>query len=110
MARVPRSESTRDELKQMSGGRGEAVAARSCGRRHVLSSRGAGGRGGAGTRTRYYAHSAGNRGYRNGYRTDRVKSAEGMIEFAVAAGERHGRAVSQRTASGPTPEEDGRLW
>jgi putative transposase len=31
----------------------------------------------------YYAHGAGKRGYRNGYRTDRVKSAEGVIEFAV---------------------------
>jgi transposase-like protein len=31
----------------------------------------------------YYAHGAAKRGYRNGYRTDRVKSAEGLIEFAV---------------------------
>jgi len=31
----------------------------------------------------YYAHGGGKRGYRNGYRTDRVKSAEGVIEFAV---------------------------
>jgi putative transposase len=84
MARVPRSESTRNELKQMLDGRGgadrsallrqaarliveealEAEVAQELGRD-------------------YYAHGAGKRGYRNGYRTDRVKSAEGVIEFAV---------------------------
>jgi putative transposase len=84
MARVPRSESTRNELKQMLDGRGgadrsalvrqaarliveealEAEVAQELGRD-------------------YYAHGARNRGYRNGYRTDRVKSAEGVIEFAV---------------------------
>ena len=31
----------------------------------------------------YYAHGAGKRGYGNGYRTGKVKSAEGVIEFAV---------------------------
>lgn len=84
MARVPRSESTRNELKQMLDGRGgadrsalvrqaarliveealEAEVAQELGRD-------------------YYAHGAAKRGYRNGYRTDRVKSAEGLIEFAV---------------------------
>jgi len=84
MARVPRSESTRNELKQMLDGRGgadrsalvrqaarliveealEAEVAQELGRD-------------------YYAHSGVKRGYRNGYRTDRVKSAEGVIEFAV---------------------------
>ena len=84
MARVPRSETTRNELKQMfAGERGvdrsalvrqaarliveealEAEAAQELGRD-------------------YYAHGAGGRGYRNGYRTAKVKSAEGMIEFAV---------------------------
>ena len=84
MARVPRSESTRNELKQMIEGRAgadrsalvrqaarliveealEAEVAQELGRD-------------------YYAHGAGKRGYRNGYRTDKVKSAEGVIEFAV---------------------------
>jgi transposase-like protein len=84
MARVPRSERTRNELKQMLDGRGgadrsalvrqaarliveealEAEVAQELGRD-------------------YYAHGAAKRGYRNGYRTDRVKSAEGLIEFAV---------------------------
>jgi putative transposase len=84
MARVPRSESTRNELKQMLGGRGgadrsalvrqaarliveealEAEVAQELGRE-------------------YYAHGGAKRGYRNGYRTDRVNSAEGVIEFAV---------------------------
>src|SRR5688572_8671496 len=84
MARVPRSETTRNELKQMFSGRSvgdrsalvrqaarliveealEAEVAQELGRD-------------------YYAHGAGKRGYRNGYRTDRVKSAEGVIEFAV---------------------------
>ena len=84
MARVPRSQSTRNELKQMLDGRGgadrsallrqaarliveealEAEVAQELGRD-------------------YYAHGADKRGYRNGYRTDRVKSAEGVIEFAV---------------------------
>jgi transposase-like protein len=31
----------------------------------------------------YYAHGAAGRGYRNGYRTGKVKTAEGVIEFAV---------------------------
>jgi len=31
----------------------------------------------------YYEHGAGRRGYRNGYRLGKVKSAEGQIEFAV---------------------------
>jgi transposase-like protein len=84
MARVPRSETTRNELKQMLDGRSggdrstlvrqaarliveealEAEVAQELGRD-------------------YYAHGGGKRGYRNGYRTDRVKSAEGVIEFAV---------------------------
>ena len=84
MARVPRSETTRNELRQMfAGNRGadrsalvrqaarliveealEAEAAQELGRD-------------------YYAHGAGGRGYRNGYRTGKVKSAEGVIEFAV---------------------------
>jgi putative transposase len=84
MARVPRSETTRNELKQMlAGERGgersalvrqaarliveealEAEAAQELGRD-------------------YYAHGAAGRGYRNGYRTGKVKSAEGTIEFAI---------------------------
>ena len=84
MSRVPRSERTRNELKEMfAGTRGadrsglirqaarliveealEAEAAQQLGRD-------------------YYAHGAEGRGYRNGYRVDKVKSAEGMIEFAV---------------------------
>ena len=84
MARVPRSESTRNELKQMLDGRSggdrsalvrqaarliveealEAEVAQELGRE-------------------YYAHGAAKSGYRNGYRTGRVKSAEGIIEFAV---------------------------
>lgn len=84
MARVPRSERTRNELKEMfAGTRGadrsglirqaarliveealEAEAAQELGRD-------------------YYAHGAGSRGYRNGYRTGKLKTAEGMIEFAV---------------------------
>lgn len=31
----------------------------------------------------YYAHGAEGRGYRNGYRTGKVKTAESVIEFAV---------------------------
>jgi transposase-like protein len=31
----------------------------------------------------YYEHGADARGYRNGYRTGKVKTAEGVIEFAV---------------------------
>jgi putative transposase len=31
----------------------------------------------------YYVHRGDGRGYRNGYRTGKVKSAEGVIEFAV---------------------------
>jgi len=31
----------------------------------------------------YYEHGTNRRGYRNGYRVDEVKTAEGTIEFAV---------------------------
>src|SRR5215210_9435541 len=84
MARVPMSERTRNELKEMlAGKRGadrsglvrqaarliveealEAEAAQQLGRY-------------------YYEHGASERGYRNGYRTGKVKTAEGVIEFAV---------------------------
>lgn len=84
MARVTASERTRNELKKMMAGEGvgdrssmvrqaarliveEALEAEA---EEVL------GRG-------YYEHGAQGRGYRNGYRTGRVKSAEGAIEFAV---------------------------
>src|SRR5829696_7180015 len=84
MARVPRSERTRNELNEMiAGTRGadrshlirqaarliveEALEAEAT---HEL------GRG-------YYEHGAKARGYRNGYRVDKVKTAEGVIEFAV---------------------------
>lgn len=84
MARVPMSERTRNELKEMfAGKRGadrsslirqaarliveealEAEAAQELGRD-------------------YYAHGAAGRGYRNGYRMGKLKTAEGTIEFAV---------------------------
>ncbi len=84
MARVPRSEGTRNDLKQMLDGRGGAdrsALVRQAARlivEEALESEVAQELG-----RDYYAHGAGKRGYRNGYRTDRVKSAEGVIEFAV---------------------------
>ena len=49
-------------------------------------------------------------GYRNGYRTGRMKTAEGVVEFRGAAGSRHGRTVRlgdrqnlARTSSGLGP-------
>ena len=84
MARVPRSESTRNELKQMLDGRvggDRSALVRQAARlivEEALEAEVAQELG-----REYYAHGAGKRGYRNGYRTDRVKSAEGVIEFAV---------------------------
>ncbi len=84
MARVPRSERTRNELKELFSGRGSAdrsglirQAARLIVEEALEAEAGeALGRG-------YYEHCAEKRGYRNGYRTGKVKSAEGVIEFAV---------------------------
>lgn len=84
MARVPMSERTRNELKEMFAGKRsvdrsglvrqaarliveEALEAEAS---HEL------GRG-------YYEHGAQARGYRNGYRMGKMKTAEGAIEFAV---------------------------
>lgn len=84
MARVPRSETTRNELKGMfAGARGgdRSALIRQAARLIVEEALEAEasevlGRG-------YYEHGADKRGYRNGYRVDKVKSAEGTIEFAV---------------------------
>ena len=80
MARVPASERTRNELKKMMAG--ETVDGRSNLARQAVrliveealeaEAEGALGRG-------YYEHGSRGRGYRNGYRTGRVKSAEGAI-------------------------------
>ena len=84
MARVTASERTRNELKKMMAG--ESVADRSSMVRQAArliveealeaEAEEALGRG-------YYERGAQGRGYRNGYRTGRVKSAEGAIEFAM---------------------------
>lgn len=84
MARVPMSEKTRNELKEMFAGKRSAdrsglvrQAARLIVEEALEAEAGAElGRG-------YYEHGAGARGYRNGYRTGKVKTAEGVIEFAV---------------------------
>jgi transposase-like protein len=78
------SEKTRNELKEMfSGKRGadRSGLIRQAARlivEEALESEAAQeiGRG-------YYKHGAERRGYRNGYRTGKVKTAEGVIEFAV---------------------------
>ena len=78
------SERTRNELKEMFAGKRGAdrsglvrQAARLIVEEALEAEAGAElGRG-------YYEHGAGERGYRNGYRTGKVKTAEGVIEFAV---------------------------
>jgi len=84
MARVTASERTRNELKRLMAG--ESAGDRSGLVRQAArliveealeaEAEQALGRG-------YYEHGAQGRGYRNGYRTGRVKSAEGTIEFAM---------------------------
>lgn len=84
MARVPASEKTRNALKDMFAGKTSADRSslvRQAARlivEEALEKEAADalGRG-------YYEHVADRRGYRNGYRPGRVKSAEGEIEFAV---------------------------
>jgi putative transposase len=84
MARVPASERTRNALKDMFAGKTAAdrsALVRQAARlivaealeNEALEALGRG----------YYEHGADRRGYRNGYRAGRVKSAEGEIEFAV---------------------------
>jgi putative transposase len=84
MARVPASEKTRNALKDMFAGKtavDRSGLVRQAARlivEEALEGEAADalGRG-------YYEHGADRRGYRNGYRTSKVKSAEGAIEFAV---------------------------
>lgn len=84
MARVPMSERTRNELKEMFAGKRSAdrsglvrQAARLIVEEALEAEAGQElGRG-------YYEHGAGARGYRNGYRMGKMKTAEGVIEFAV---------------------------
>lgn len=84
MARVPASEKTRNALKDMFAGKTTADKSslvRQAARliveealeKEAVEALGSG----------YYEHVADRRGYRNGYRMSRVKSAEGEIEFAV---------------------------
>ena len=84
MARVPASEKTRNALKDMLAGKTAADRSslvRQAARlivEEALEGEAADaiGRG-------YYEHGGDRRGYRNGYRPGRVKSAEGEIRFAV---------------------------
>ena len=84
MARVPVSERTRNELKDMFAGKSPADRSRLVRQaarlivEEALESEAADalGRG-------YYEHGSSGRGYRNGYRLGRVKTAEGEIEFGV---------------------------
>jgi putative transposase len=84
MARVPRSETTRNELKEMfAGARGgdRSALIRQAARLIVEEALEAEASEVLGRS--YYEHGANQRGYRNGYRVDKVKSAEGTIEFAI---------------------------
>ena len=84
MARVPASERTRNELKDMLAGKSPADRSRLVRQAARLiveealeaEATDALGRG-------YYERGEPRRGYRNGYRLGKVKSAEGEIEFAV---------------------------
>lgn len=85
MARVPASERTRNALKDMFAGKtvaDKSSLVRQAARlivEEALEGEAADALGGRG----YYEHGAARRGYRNGNRLGRVKTAEGEIEFAV---------------------------
>jgi putative transposase len=85
MARVPASERTRNALKDMFAGKtasDKSSLVRQAARlivEEALESEAADALGGRG----YYEHGADRRGYRNGSRLGRVKTAEGEIEFSV---------------------------
>lgn len=84
MARVPASERTRNELKEMMNGKSStdrSALVRQAARLIVEEALEA--EAGEALGRGYYEHGAGERGYRNGYRRARVRSAEGEIEFAV---------------------------
>lgn len=84
MARVLASQGTRNELKKMMAGEGMADRSslvRQAARlivEEALEAEAEDALGGS-----YYERGAFGRGYRNGYRTAQVKSAEGVIELAV---------------------------
>ena len=85
MARVPASEKTRNALKDMLAGKSAADKSslvRQAARlivEEALEGEAADALGGRG----YYEHGADRRGYRNGNRIGRVKTAEGEVEFSV---------------------------
>lgn len=84
MARVPMSERTRNELKDLFAGDGPTDRSRLVQQaarlivEEALESEAA-----AALERGYYERGSSGRDYRNGYRVDRVKAAEGEIEFGV---------------------------
>ncbi len=87
MERIPASERTREQLKALMEGRSEAVGGRSdlvrLAARLIIEEALEGEATDALGRD-YYARGAAPRGgYRNGYRTGRLKSAEGAIEYSA---------------------------
>jgi len=87
MERIPASERTRELLKELMEGRSESPDMRSDLVRlaaRLIIEEGLEGEARDALGRDYYAHgSEPGRGYRNGYRTGRLKSAEGAIEFSA---------------------------
>jgi transposase-like protein len=87
MERIPASERTRELLKGLMEGRSESPDMRSDLVRlaaRLIIEEGLDGEARDALGRDYYAHGAEpGRGYRNGYRTGRLKSAEGSIEFSA---------------------------
>ena len=87
MDRIPASERTRERLKALMEGHGEKADLRSelvrLAARLIVEEGQEGETADALGREYYVRGAAAGAGYRNGYRTGRLKTAEGMIEYAV---------------------------
>ncbi len=87
MERIPASERTREKLKALMEGRSESVEGRSdlvrLAARLIIEEAMEGEAGDALGRDYYARGAAPGAGYRNGYRTGRLKSAEGSIEYSA---------------------------
>ena len=87
MERIPASERTREKLKSLMSGQAEATDARSELVRlaaRLIAEEAMEGEAGDALGRGYYARGAvPGAGYRNGYRTGRLKTAEGAIEYSA---------------------------
>src|SRR5262249_3179679 len=112
MGRIPASERTRERLKALMDGQSEEGDLRSALVRlaaRLIVEEGLGGEATEALGREYYARgAAAGAGYRNGYRRGRLKTAEGVVEYAAPQICDRARGLSTRDIEALFVDEDGR--